>query len=1506
MVFAMIGVYADTPESEGEITPLGVAESYDLSVSDISITFTGNDTYSVTYNGVPENNLTSGAAGDVIHVVASGQIPDGRTINVNGNSQTISAPIQIEINGITAAGAGSRINLANGANVNLVAKGTNSLTSSNNAAIAVPEGTSILINGSGSLNAQAGAQSGGSAAGIGGVNGNFGHAGTIHINGDITVTAVGTATGAGIGGAGSTTGGYGGDAGNITIDGNSHVTASSPGQNSTGCGAGIGGGSEGTGGTIIIGGNAVVRAQSNSGSVESAAAAIGAGGNILRSNVTIKDNAVVYAYAAGIGCSAAIGGADCRRGGGGIGAAQDISINILDNAQVYAYKEALIGAAIGTGAVDGSQNKLTNLTINIGNNNGSGSPNVVAIGGTGYTGYSSPAIGYATKNKDMLGALNISVNAGKVIAYNQSTFDIAAIGATKGAPSTVNIKFGDEVSVVTVLNNNVGASTANTTSVRPVNGSGTSLYYLPIRTTNAKTSAPLTLVKTDLYKASTITGSPFRTDYSWGLEWIQEEFASDSIFSSDTTLTSFLNSGTKDVRGMIGYWLPADTYSLEGSKTNFLDKDILGTVLSTANATSPLIVPLSDSNADEFKFQVTVADGQTFYIPTSSQTGGFGKSYDWDIDWGDNSAIENKTQADSPNSYNADGIDHTYAAAGTYTITLSPHGSTEAWLGSFGFWVQTDGANAQVNKNLVTKVISPIKPNMTRTDAQIAGTIDPPTDEWMYTFYTCANLTMDNGFTFSPTAWEDITTVGDNFAFMMFNSCTNDYFTMGSSFNLPQNLTTVGNSFAAFMFYTSRGAAFNMNSIFNLPQDLETVGDSFAYGMFGNCYGTNFNMNSVFNLPQGLETVGNGFADSMFIICRGPAFTMNDVFNLPQDITTAGNRFAASMFYNASWTVFNMNDVFNLPQDLESVGNSFANSMFAYCRGIFTMNDVFNLPQELETVGSSFAYGMFDYTFGDSFTMNSIFNLPQGITTIGNDFAANMFLRAGGSQFQVNNAFVFPELSSTDLNRPGVLEKVFYVINANTPPQTRTIASIIKGNATPNDQKQTFGPQESPNLNRSSDAFSDWWYEPINWGCGGLTRGTIISASNYTVSVSNAQTSPAAIIAAAGANAHIFNKDSGNATFVGNISSSLSAIPKTPGTYYVTFTATSGDTAYGKSEITIKVTVIADVTFTVTYHSTGHTAGAAPSSTIHITGTNATIQPIGTLVRDGYTFSGWSKNVKATTVHYTPGAIINAISANVDLYAVWTKDTVVTPPVVNPPVVDPPVVDPPVVDPPVVDPPVVVNPPVVNPPVVNPPVVNPPVVNPPAGPTTVVTNADTTAADVDAVEGTTSTDVISGSNEGTPQSTGPSDGNIIAEDTLTENSPATLNIFGNDVPLFGKNGVATWAFLNLLLAIVGVIVTAFVIISAVIKRRKDDDEYADVEFYSEDEQEKSRTRKLFLILGTVAAVFGIVFFIITEDLSAQMVLMDTWTIVQAVICAATIVLGKFATRKQKDDLSEHA
>ena len=411
-----------------------------------------------------------------------------------------------------------------------------------------------------------------------------------------------------------------------------------------------------------------------------------------------------------------------------------------------------------------------------------------------------------------------------------------------------------------------------------------------------------------------------------------------------------------------------------------------------------------------FQFEVTVTDGgRTFAIPLSGRLGGNSnnKTYNWDIDWGDGSIIQNVTQAGVVTGDDSNGIPHFYTSAGTYTITIIPAGSKDSWLSAFGFYINTSGANANENKNMVTKIISPLTPLMTRTQTQLnSGTA--PNYEWSFTFSQCTNLTMGEHFNFSE-GWNNITTVGNYFTYYMFYYCSGSAFNMNDLFNLPKNIITVGDYFVSNMFSGS-GSTFTMNKVFNLPQEITNAGTYFAGFMFSSCSGSAFKMNEIFNLPQKITTVGDNFIYRMFYYCYGAAFKMSEVFNLPQEITTVGNYFANGVFGYCYGTAFTMNEVFNLPQKLTSVGNDFVRSMFMECRGAsFTMNTIFNLPQGIVTTGTDFCGLMFANCFGPNFTMNDIFNFPQGITIARGSFAGSMFFGCSGASFNMNEIFNFPQ-----------------------------------------------------------------------------------------------------------------------------------------------------------------------------------------------------------------------------------------------------------------------------------------------------------------------------------------------------------------------------------------------------------------------------------------------------------------------------------------------------------------
>lgn len=258
------------------------------------------DSYTVNEFGTCQGHVFSGTSEDDWYNPAGGQ-----HITVSGGTHTIT------LDGLTIddPGAGSSaINIRDGANVTLVLKGENYLEASgNHPGIWVEEGSSLTIEGDGSLVVYAGNTTAGlGAAGIGGGY-NESAFGNITINGG-SVEAHGRAGGAGIGGGYKT--GSGTQTGDVTITGG--FVQAYGGSVIGSSGAGIGAGENADyDGTITISGG-VVRAMGGNENKSS----IGGGGSLLGSTdngtfTTGTNGNAVIAAPWGIGDTSDVANWDC-------------------------------------------------------------------------------------------------------------------------------------------------------------------------------------------------------------------------------------------------------------------------------------------------------------------------------------------------------------------------------------------------------------------------------------------------------------------------------------------------------------------------------------------------------------------------------------------------------------------------------------------------------------------------------------------------------------------------------------------------------------------------------------------------------------------------------------------------------------------------------------------------------------------------------------------------------------------------------------------------------------------------------------------------------------------------------------------------------------------------------------------------------------------------------------------------------------------------------------------
>ena len=368
--------------------------------------------------------LTLGAGSNV--TVTGSTTLANRRIVVSGGNVNLTL-VNVNITGNHTFLGQHPLSLQGNANLTLNVTGTNRLinaaTTAAGAGIHVPQGTTITIQGSGTLYAE----------------GSGNHSG-----------AAGVAGGAGIGGWGANTSVANStaarSAGNIIIQGDVTVNASS-----RGVAAGIGGGGS-----------------------SSTTTAAGSGGN-----VTIQGNANVSAIAAfraaGIGGGSNVGGAANPPGQGGV-------VTINTTGRVFARGGSTGGAGIGGGSGGGAANGGNGGTINIhgGQITAIGGVGTLTPGFSGLaTGLGGAGIGGAAGTSNAGNGGNITITGGTVRAMSNNTQSagIGGGGGPSGLMGTVHITGGNVIPTRTPAGPpssgfgvGVGPGQAAPTNTQPTNG----------------------------------------------------------------------------------------------------------------------------------------------------------------------------------------------------------------------------------------------------------------------------------------------------------------------------------------------------------------------------------------------------------------------------------------------------------------------------------------------------------------------------------------------------------------------------------------------------------------------------------------------------------------------------------------------------------------------------------------------------------------------------------------------------------------------------------------------------------------------------------------------------------------------------------------------------------------------------------------------------------------------------------------------------------------------------
>ncbi|MBQ6621407.1 MAG: Cna B-type domain-containing protein [Mogibacterium sp.] len=106
-----------------------------------------------------------------------------------------------------------------------------------------------------------------------------------------------------------------------------------------------------------------------------------------------------------------------------------------------------------------------------------------------------------------------------------------------------------------------------------------------------------------------------------------------------------------------------------------------------------------------------------------------------------------------------------------------------------------------------------------------------------------------------------------------------------------------------------------------------------------------------------------------------------------------------------------------------------------------------------------------------------------------------------------------------------------------------------------------------------------------------------------------------------------------------------------------------------------------------------------------------------------------------------------------------------------------------------------------------------------------------------------------------------------------------------------------WALINLICAVVTAILSVILLIGYFTGRKKDEESEED----AEEEEDQLKRKGLLRLASLIPAIAGIVTFILTEDMSLPMQLVDRWTIVMVIILAVQVLVALFSKKKREDD-----
>jgi len=359
--------------------------------------------------------------------------------------------------------------------------------------------------------------------------------------------------------------------------------------------------------------------------------------------------------------------------------------------------------------------------------------------------------------------------------------------------------------------------------------------------------------------------------------------------------------------------------------------------------------------------------------------------------------------------------------------------------------------------------------------------------------------------------------------------------------------------------------------------------------------------------------------------------------------------------------------------------------------------------------------------------------------------------------------------------------------------------------------------------------------------------------------------------------------------------------------------------------------------YTVMYNGNGHNSGLAPVdiNSPYESGSQVTVLGQNSLVKTGYSFLGWSQSSTSNIATYTPGSTF-IIYNDVVLYAVWVKNvyTVTYQPgthgTFNTQTTSGLHYGDPTPTAPVVTgqtgwtfigwlpaPFATVTSNIIYIAQWSQATTSPPVI-----PTPSLTPSPTPSLTPSPTPSLTPSPTPSLAPTSKPSLAPTSKPTLTPIPTLTASPSLTLTPTVSP-PIGDDENVSrqVWAFVNLVLSIVGIILAILITLYALLQRKQKNKQQQQQQLQKKQydkpeniggqqagkydpeqdtEKKQNKHKRIWLAISIIAGIAGIILFLLTEDMNRAMVMIDKWTIVNVIIFLAEIIAITLTFKRKKD------